>query len=947
MSLIQCLGKLSGGKNGVAVALEDRQELHRLVAENQKNGMSRDTAERDAVSTLLSEAQANHDYIKGEIEKEGLASPTKTKQVKAPDEPDNMATSAAPSGAPKVLASDIQNKTWKEKAIEIFGSGERNPLDFAANALLGKSHSLLGKMSRAGENGAYSKVNPGRASAEAANAQGNNSIGIVSRAMEIGHMVIDKMGRVKSVEDKENNIHTMNKHYKALRSALEKLGYKEKADAKDPNTVTNAVAYALFGPRLEELVKIDQFDKDYYGPAEKALSDKLRADPTLRPHIDAFQNTYNKMRGHALDALVESGTFTPEKAKEFMDRSEYLPLYRIDEQLKNNLGEPIHINSLLATAKEHHLGYGSDLSIGDPIVNAFNNLTWLNTRAVKNNTANILAESLVAVGGAKWKKTQGTPGDKHTMQIMVKGEPKFLRVEDLNDASAFTAAPVVTGLGWNMARMFSNAVRKGVTLMPGFVWGQTSQDAQRVAIMTGEGYGKSYANVTQGFWKNFNGETKEADILRAYGVAGARDYVDSFDNFRKDMLDRQDSKWWHFVEKAERMATSSDLAAREAAYKKRIAEGADEFAAQHAARMLIDFNNRGNSRTLAALMTLTPFVNARIQGTHRMVDALRGKIPGMGKEEAQKMALMQVGKLMAFTLAYSLYKKDDDEYENQTTIVRNNNFMLGPFRVPVAGEMLPFKVLAETTARQMMDAPGEDWSKSRGSMAGALGNVLLGPSDMVPSLVRPVVEAATNHSFATGHELISKGLANASPKNQYTNSNTAASKAIAAGIQDTLDAMGIHESGVSPIVLENFITGWTGRAGQEALNIMRNLESGFGDRAAPKRSEVALVGAFTTNPEGNALRGDFQEVVDRVNAARADLKRLQDAGKGKEAAEFIREHQKVLALQARITPIQQRLAAIKKREQMMEKTGENRAALYQQKLQALQQVHEIRKQAGF
>jgi len=487
--MIDCFGKLSSGKNGDALTMEDKQSLRRRAMDLSKD-MPRDEAEKRAVAELLEEAQANHDYIKSEVEKE--MGPEASKAIKAPAEPDNMAAAPSPDAPVRVLANDLESKTWKEKAVEMLGSGERNVLDYAANAFLGKSHSLLGKMHRAGESGAYSKVNPGRVSAEAAVAQGNNTIGVVSRAMEDGHMVIDKVGRVKAVRDEENNVTTMSAAHKALRAALAKQGYAEKGkDTSDPNTITNAVAYALFGPRLEALVKIDQFSKDYYGPAEKAMSDKLRADPALRPHIDKFQEIYNTLRRHALDALVESGTFTPAKAEEFMSRSEYLPLHRLDEKLQDNRSEPVHINSLLAAVKEHHLGYGSDLSIGDPTVNAFNNLTWLNTRAVKNNTANILAESLIAVGGAKWQKFEPATGDKHVMQIMVKGEPKFLRVDDLNDVSAFTAAPVMTGIGWNIARAFSNAVRKGVTWLPGFVWGQTSQDEQRVAVMGGGGSGKA------------------------------------------------------------------------------------------------------------------------------------------------------------------------------------------------------------------------------------------------------------------------------------------------------------------------------------------------------------------------------------------------------------------------------------------------------------------------
>jgi len=851
-------------------------------------------------------------------------------------------------GAPsRVFAAKEQPKKLLDRMLEYSGLGERSFTDAAANAFLGKAHSLLGKTHRAGDTGAYSKINLGRVSAEAANAQGNNAIGVVSQAMAIGHMVIDKMGRVKAVEDSKNNMHTLTDHYKNLRQALMSKGFTEEAQhAGDTNTVTNAMALAVFGPRLEQLVKLGQFEKSFYTAADKAFSDKLRADPELAPLIKQFHDTYNVMRGHAVDAVVESGIYTEAKAKEYMDRAEYLPLYRMDESLQNTLGEPTHLNSLLTAAKEHHLGAGSAASIGDPMTNAFNNLVWLNMRAVKNNTANILGESLVAVGAAKWRKF-GSPNDRYVVSFNRKGETVHLHLNDLNDASAFTAAPVMTGIGWHIGRSLSNMVRKGVTIMPGFVWGQTSQDAQRVAIRTGQGFARAYLDVGTGLLKGIKGETVEQKILRSYGVIAARDFSDGMDTFRREMLERDVSPWKQALQKVESVAMASDGAAREAAYKKTFAETGDEFAAQHAARMLIDFNNRGNSRTLAALMTVVPFINARIQGTHRMVDALTGKIPGMNKEDAMRMVYRQVGKLMAFTLAHTLYNMGDDEYENQTTATRNNNFMFpGNLKMPVASELLPFKVLAETTARQMMDDPNEDWHKSRAAITSAASSILLGPSDMMPSLARPIVEHATNHSFFTGHALIGKSMESKSASQQYNQSTTELSKGLASGLESAMQVLGF-EKGVSPIIIENYLTAWTGRTGIEALNLLRMIESAVGERPAPRLHETPMVGAFFINPQGNAVRSDFQEIADRVRTAEANLKDLRDRGNFEEARQYQQENRHLLNLSGRVNAIGNQLAALNKTAKRGDMTEEKRNQIYTRQQQLLQQTYDLRRDAGF
>lgn len=954
-----CFRKLGGGKKPI-IDHEDQQEIKRAAAEKAKT-MPRPEAERAAVEDYKQQAVSDRDYILNQIKIQlGISGEQKEAgPKKAPDSPDNAGPERAapgPGESSRVFSKPIREMTVAEKIRNAFSVKGDSLAGHFANKFFGNTTTAVNKAHAKGETGSMSTANPNRVSIEAAVGQGNAVIRLVSQAIDKGNIVIDKAGRVLIEVNEKYNLKAMHPSYLRMQQRLRDMGYHdEPLHNNDTQTVSNMMTLALFGPRLEVLVRDGVIRADQYTAHDKAISDKLRADPALKADIDEFHGIYNKLRGKIVDAMVASGLKTQEAAKEFVDRAEYLPLYRMDEQGTLHKGEPENVNSLLTAAREHHLTTGSDLSIGDPLENVYTNLSWLQSRAIKNNTANLIAEGLVAHDAAAWSKVE----HPDSIAIARDGEVAYLNVKDKNDAMAFSAAPIMTGAGWALARKFSNTLRRGITVMPGFVWSQAAQDAQRVAVMTGQGYGKSYVDIGKGLKDNFSGESPTAAILRKYGIEGARDYVDTAENFRKAILDpktKEGHKWHNIIQHAESLAVASDLSAREAAYKKRYAdykrdnpnasEIEAEFEAQHAARMMIDFNNRGNSRSLAALMTVAPFINARIQGSHRMWDALHGRIPGMSKEAAQRMALMQIGKLMAFTVAYSMYKADDAKYENENTTVRNNNFLLGPFRMPVAGELIPFKVIAESAARHAIGTPSEDAHKTRMTLIDASMNLLLGPSDMIPSIVRPTLEAATNHSFFTGHDLISSSMEGRSASRQYTQGTSKTMIGIAEALESGMQDVGF-ERGISPITIENFINGTFGRMGQEAIGLIKAVESATGNRPGLKLNEIPLVGAAFSNPQGNAIRSDFQEVVDRVARVKLDISDMEHNGQFAEAQAARKKYAGLIALQGQVTAVQNRLSQISKQWKLGPKTTADRDRMYQQQLQALAQVSQLRARAGF
>jgi hypothetical protein len=172
---------------------------------------------------------------------------------------------------------------------------------------------------------------------------------------------------------------------------------------------SEAVAYDLlttgwYGPRYQEIkrynetvgednkINIDEWtesDQSTYEEAYRRYGEELKAIRDLR----------NVMRKDVLDFLVETGLYTREKAQDYLDKLEYVALYRIpEEDVAQYDNQPFRRGTGLLGARREYRLLGSNRAAADPLENFIINMSWLMQRGIKNNAVKATADLLQELG---------------------------------------------------------------------------------------------------------------------------------------------------------------------------------------------------------------------------------------------------------------------------------------------------------------------------------------------------------------------------------------------------------------------------------------------------------------------------------------------------------------------------------------------------------------------
>lgn len=372
-------------------------------------------------------------------------------------------------------------------------------------------------------------------------------------------------------------------------------------------------------------------------------------------------------------------------------------------------------------------------------------------------------------------------------------------------------------------------------------------------------------------------------------------------------------KFYKLVERAEKMAQNSDLAARAIVYEGALKEGFSEGEAALRAQMMLNYQHRGISPALRTLLSTIPFINTKIQGEWRLYEALQGKIPGLPKEKARVLLASKIAKLMLFTTAYAMLRMDEDDYERESDETRNRNFLFNvggaPLKIPVAPEYLVPKVVAEKVVRQAFDAEFETDRKTAHAVKTAFAELLLSPSDSLPSVIRPLIENITNYSFFGDRALVGVTLLERDVNQQYIKGQTSE---LAKFISDQLHAIGGDPLAVSPIKIDNLINGLFGTFGRDVIWATNQLDAAITGEERPDLllRQLPEVGAAFYNPEGSQRIADFYDLRERV------MKRYNtylDLRKNRpdDAKAYMEKNKKYLQLRPQISAMQRQLDAIR------------------------------------
>ena len=106
----------------------------------------------------------------------------------------------------------------------------------------------------------------------------------------------------------------------------------------------------------------------------------------------------------------------------------------------------------------------------------------------------------------------------------------------------------------------------------------------------------------------------------------------------------------------------------------------------------------------------------------------------------------------------------------------------------------------------------------------------------VPQAIIPFVETATNYSFFTGREIVSRELKDVSPEFQTNAGASGLAKRISSGLADILPS-GLKEKALSPIQIDHIVNGYTGTLGMYASSMLNSV---FDRSTDPTRADLRL-----------------------------------------------------------------------------------------------------------
>jgi len=193
-----------------------------------------------------------------------------------------------------------------------------------------------------------------------------------------------------------------------------------------------------------------------------------------------------------------------------------------------------------------------------------------------------------------------------------------------------------------------------------------------------------------------------------------------------------------------------------------------------------------------------------------------------------------------------------------------------------------------------------DATKLQSALWNSFANAMLSPN-MMPQLAKPAIEAATNHSFLTGNELIGPHLKDKEAALQFNESTSELGK--------LLGSTGL----IAPIKADHLIKGYGGTLASLTLMLTDAIVDQFSDVKRPAQSlyKNPIVGSFVNDPRYKDQIDSYYDLLEESNKVAGSLKRLKDLGRVDEAKEYQAEHKDMLRTRSQVLSLQRQMTTLR------------------------------------
>jgi hypothetical protein len=613
----------------------------------------------------------------------------------------------------------------------------------------------------------------------------------------------------------------------------------------------------------------------------------IESTPGLKENFERARLEYNQYNKGLINFLASTGAISKETAQRLSEANDYIPFYRERGGVAELMigGEaPIRVGSIAEQPYLHEL-VGGDEPIIDFMTSSVQNTNILTDMGLRNlATKNAIFEL------ANMDLAKITPSQKsgpNVVKFKVDGEDRYALID--TDKAGIPADILVKGMEGIPTQMPmalrvlgapAQLLRKAVTLSPLYAAKQLFRDSLAAPILAGA----DFAPVL-GALKEINAPSKQ--VLESRGITGGQVFTGTSEDLTRILreINSGKSNWAELVGKFETISMEADAVTRRAQYNSYIAQGLSEMEATLMSLESMNFNKRGASPSIHVIGAMIPFFNAQIQGLNVLYKALSGKMPFDERLRIQEKLLQRGMMLAAGTLAYTAMMQDDEAYKNAPPEQKYGNWFLRlpgveePLRIPVPFEIgYIFKALPEALYNSMVDEHGgEEAVKAFKQII--LQTIPGGSSYGIPQALKPAIEAGLGKSFYTGRDILSAHEKNLLPEDQFRVNTSEIAKTVG------------KVAGVSPIVLEQLVQGYTGTMGLAFLQAvsMGVPASESPERAYKRLSEMPVFGGAFQPNDGGAIINRVYERMNEYKQVETTVKDLINRGERARALELVNE----------------------------------------------------------
>lgn len=681
---------------------------------------------------------------------------------------------------------------------------------------------------------------------------------------------------------------TKNVTMKDIMDALNKVS-KEDVSKTGAENAYDALGNYLIAMRTEELEK--HYHDAYARSAgfdEEGTREIIQNTPES---IKKIAQMYWDINTNIVNILQQQGLISKDLAGKLRKYKHYCPMYR---DMSDGITD---MDEMIGTIGVFNKGGGyANVSNGikriegggkRPIIDPITSLSQMAVSMISKCERNDVAKTFVKLGqdfAGLGDVVVRDPTLKHAdptafaftvwqngEQVVYRTTPEIYDALTNNDAQTnrFTI---------KMASSIAQTLRTGATISPSFIVRNLLRDTMSATVNSKTGFYLPFVDNVRGAWKlHFDKE-----FSAEYHASGAsmstymRADADSSRDLTKELLGHKYDSYpvvvkqvrqlisyaWHKYEKFGNLIEDSTRAGE---FRRARNQGLSiDQAGQLAREITLDFSRHGKKGQM--INKYVPFFNATIQGTDKFIRTF--------KDNPMRAILNTVIWIILPSLGLWAINHDDDWYKELDENTKYTNWAIPlpggtHLLIPKPQEVgILFGSGIEAVLNQMTgtDPHGmKEWARQYAEA--------MTPS-LYPAVVRPLIEWMTNYSFWTGRNLVPASLQKAPSEMQFTSYTSELAKSLG----DTWLAKSIK---LSPIAIDNWISGWFGSAGRFVANMLNDPISYVRGNSRPSEPakywyEMPVIGSFVRQ------NGQNSEYVNRMYEIQKDMNddyERSDAGK--------------------------------------------------------------------